>query len=343
MMPTGPCPARVMVVGEAPGNEEERLGAPFVGTAGKELDKMLGEVGLARAQCFTTDVCRTRPPGNDILKWMPDKKKDILPSFVVHRDRFVHPAIVAGAKLLEKEIELCKPEVIIALGNLPLWVLTGRSGIKNWRGSLLQTEGGIPLIPTYHPSAILRQWAWRAIAVMDLRRAAGILKGIPQEPERRFITRPSYEQVISTLYTLRSKSGPLDISLDIETNYGHIICIGLSWTLHDAICIPFTHDGGQHYWSEVDEASIVLGLSQLLTQKNVQVIWQNGLYDAQYVYRSWHFIPRHSFDSMIGHHSCFSTLPKGLDFLSSMYCKFHVQWKGIARGLNRDRGVKKDD
>jgi uracil-DNA glycosylase family 4 len=62
--PSGPTDARVMIVGEAPGAEEERKGEPFVGASGHELTKMLHEAGIARSQCFITNVCRERPPGN---------------------------------------------------------------------------------------------------------------------------------------------------------------------------------------------------------------------------------------------------------------------------------------
>jgi DNA polymerase-1 len=81
------------------------------------------------------------------------------------------------------------------------------------------------------------------------------------------------------------------------------------------------------YWSEAEEATIILRLSRLLTHPNVQVIGQNILYDAQYTWRWWHFVPRVTQDTMIGQHAIFSDMPKGLGFLASMYCDWYVYWK----------------
>jgi len=335
-----------MIVGEAPGAEEERLGVPFVGASGMELNRMLSEAGLNRSDCFVTNLCRVRPPGNDITAFIAQTKKDVTPAHVPLLDKRVLPCVLDGYDLLLKEIELCKPKVIIALGNYALWALTGRSGVKHWRGSQLFTDGGIPLIPTYHPAAILRNWSWRTIAVHDLRRAASIAANGPvPEPERRFIIRPTFDRVIEVLGNLlvlcEQNPNGFILSLDIETAGGHIICLGIGWSRADAICIPFSTGAGMiHYWPAHEEAQIVWLLYRLLTHPNARVIWQNGLFDAQYIFRHWHFLPRHHFDSMIGHHSCFSTTPKSLDYLASLYNEHYVQWKGIARELN---SPKKDD
>ncbi|MBF9639206.1 hypothetical protein, partial [Streptococcus pseudopneumoniae] len=81
---------------------------------------------------------------------------------------------------------------------------------------------------------------------------------------------------------------PLWLDFDIETRNGHIDCIGFSWSLEDAICIPLISRGHpEGYWSPDEEAWIVYHLYLLLTHPNVKVRWQNGLYDAQYVHRHW--------------------------------------------------------
>ena len=81
------------------------------------------------------------------------------------------------------------------------------------------------------------------------------------------------------------------------------------------------------YWDLEEEAQIVHLLYRVLTHPKVAVRWQNGLYDAQYTYRHWHFIPRGAQDTMISQHTAFVALPKSLDFLASLYCKHYVQWK----------------
>lgn len=295
-----------------------------------------------------TNVVRERPRGNDISIWIPDTKKGVTREHsAVVRDRFVAPVVEEGYRVLMGEIERVKPEVIIALGNVALWALTGRWGVKNWRGSMLDGPNGERVVPTYHPVAILRQWSLRAVTLHDLRRAVKEAGTRSVPPSTNFILRPLYHTVLSTLNDLltRLNSTPLLLSLDIETSYGHIMCLGLAWSRTDALCIPFVEiqRGGAAYWPEHEEAEIVFMLYKILTHPNCRVVWQNGLFDSQYIYRAWHFVPRHHFDTMIGQHSCFSTMPKSLDFISSMYADFHVYWKGIARGLDQSHGVKKDD
>ena len=72
----GPVPARIMIVGEAPGEEEIRRGEPFCGASGSELNKMLGEAGISRGECFVTNVSRERPPKNDINLFIAKAKKE---------------------------------------------------------------------------------------------------------------------------------------------------------------------------------------------------------------------------------------------------------------------------
>lgn len=341
--PDGPIPARILICGEAPGADEEREGVPFVGASGQELNRMLHEAGIMRSECFVTNVVRVRPPGNDISAFIPTKKKDITSLHVPLRDKMVLPPVVEGYNQLLSEISLVKPDVIVALGNTPLWALTGNWGITKWRGSLLSGEGLSPssptIIPTYHPAAVLRQWDWRAVAVADLRRAKKILDvGPPRRPAWRFSIRPSFSQVISILQSLeiRLAAGEeLWLDLDLETKAGHIACCGISWTRLDALCIPFmVRENKEGYWPPDEEASVIYQLYRVLTHPRVKVRWQNGLYDAQYIYRHWHFIPRGVQDTMISQHALFVALPKSLAFQASMYAEWYVYWKDEGKNLD---------
>lgn len=190
----------------------------------------------------------------------------------------------------------------------------------------------VKVIPVYHPAAILRQWSWRSIAVQDLRRAARFRDGSPYpKPEWNFITRPSFGQVFATLHMLAAKlqnGEHLRLSFDIETGSGFIVCAGIAWTKNDAICIPFkSRKDINGYWSLEEEAQIVYWLMQILTHPNVEVIGQNIIYDSQYTWRYWHFVPRVTQDTMIAQHSVFSDLPKALAFICSMYCDYYQYWK----------------
>jgi hypothetical protein len=333
-----------MIVGEAPGADEEMRGEPFVGASGHELSKMLHEAGINRSECFITNVARERPFGNDIGNFIAETKKDRTPAHVQVRDKWVLKPIVDGIELLRKEIEMVKPNIIIALGNTSLWALTGMWGIMKWRGSMLVCDWApqVKVIPTLHPAAILRQWENRSIAVADIKRAARYRNGEPYPiPDWRFIVRPSFDRANKTLYALLNilEDNKLEISFDIETRAGHIACAGLSWSDTEGICIPLMCvENDEGYWQEPEEAVLVYLLYKILTHKNVSVVGQNLLYDSQYTFRHWHFIPRVTQDTMISHHVAFAGLPKRLDYQASMYCKYYRYWKDDSKNWDPKMG-----
>jgi DNA polymerase I-like protein with 3'-5' exonuclease and polymerase domains/uracil-DNA glycosylase len=323
---SGPLNARIILVGEAPGKTEEEKGIPFQGTSGIELTKMLAEAGIQREQCYITNVAKYRPPGNDIDLFF-GKKTDGLP---LRAGRFMHPEIAEGVKELEEEIEKVKPQLIIALGGTPLWALTGKEGISKWRGSIL-FYNSIPVIPVYHPAGILRNWSWRYITVHDLRRARRLLAGEIKKPKTSYIVRPSYTQVDFFLYEVacRLSSGPVEISVDIETRNQQIACIGLATSATECICIPLMEVKAENqcYWNEDEELDITLKLREILTHPNARVIGQNFSYDAQYFVRQYGYAPRLWRDTMLIHHTLFPGTPKGLDYLASLYLDWYEYWK----------------
>lgn len=342
--PSGPIPAEVMVVGEAPGAEEERMGEPFVGASGMELTRMLHDAGINRSQCFITNVARERPYGNDIEEFIAKAKKDITPEHKKLRDKWVKRPITEGFELLKKEIEFVKPKMIIAVGNTALWALTGKWGITKWRGSMIHVDFAphIKLIPTYHPAMILRMWHHRAAAVQDLRRANQYTRQAYPDPGWRFTVRPDYAKVIQILDMLQSMADAienLELSFDLETRDGHIACAGISWTLQDALCIPFMCvERKEGYWSEQEEAEIVWRLYKLLRHPNVVTVGQNYLYDSQYTHRHWCFVSRRVSDTMISQHVAYAGLRKSLAFQASMYCDQYVYWKDDGKVWDKKMG-----
>ena len=367
---SGPSNAEIMIVGEAPGSEEERQGQPFVGPSGSELNRMLHEAGISRSQCFITNVCQERPYNNDIGLYIAKSKKEITKDHIQYRDKWVKRPILEGIEMLKREIELVNPGIIIALGNVSMWALTGKWGIMKWRGSMLHTDGGIRLTPTYHPALILRQWEFRAIAVHDLKRASEYRNKPFPQTAWRFRVRPSFSETMAVLERLeglaerkaaesasaasrdvepsereaaseeeKKREEGLELSFDIETRAGHIACIGLAHNYQDAICIPFMCvENLEGYWSLDDEAAIVFRLYRLLTHPGVVVVGQYLHYDCQYTYRHWHFVPRRVRDTIIQQHVAFAGLPKKLDFQASMYCDQYVYWKDDSKEWDKHLG-----
>lgn len=348
MRPDGPIPAQIMLVGEFPGDREESTGVPFSGTSGQELNRMLHEAGIMRSECLATNVLSHQPPHGDSSAYIAVKKNQITPVHIGLKDKLVLPALNHDYQRLLGEINATQPNVIVALGNLSLWALTGKWGITKWRGSVLQADafpvGETPpiVIPTFNPAAITRQWENRAICVRDLRRAAEYRQTrVRPDLGWKFTTRPSFQQVMDRLLWLRDRldQSELWLEFDLETRAGHIACAGISWSRTEALSIPFmcveNKDG---YWGLEEEAIIVWHLSRVLQHRNVKVRWQNGLYDAQYTWRHWHFVPRGAQDTMISQHTAFVGQPKSLAFQASMYSPVYIYWKDEGKDWDKRMG-----
>jgi uracil-DNA glycosylase len=338
--PVGPPNAEVMLVGEAPGAEEMQLGVPFVGASGIELSLMMGEAGMKRSDCYLTNVARTRPPGNDINNWIASTATEeaalLSRGGIRYNGRVISPEVYEGIRLLRAEVETVRPKLIIALGNTALWVLTNEWGIGSWRASqLTATLSGDwrpTCLPTYNPAGVLRQWSLRRIVVQDFRRARSILTdGLPVA-RYNFCVEPTFAEAISVLEFLQAKLEravePVTLSVDIETRNFHTACLGIAWNKTDAICIPFLDSRRpEGYWNLEEETEIVYRLYLLLTHARAAVVGQNFMYDIQYIFRYFHFIPRVVRDTMLYQHVCFPGVPKSLDFLASMYCESYRYWK----------------
>jgi DNA polymerase len=150
--------ARLVVVGEAPGANEDASGLPFVGAAGKFLDLLLRTVGLSREESvYICNVIKCRPPGN--RNPMPDE-------------------IEACAPYLQKQLELIRPEALLAVGSFAAQSLTGREGLAlgRLRGEV-HSYRGIPLVCTYHPAALLRNPNWTRAFWDDLQLLRNVMDG----------------------------------------------------------------------------------------------------------------------------------------------------------------------
>jgi len=357
---SGPIPSRLMLVGEAPGAEEERTGSPFVGTAGAELDRMLMEAGILRTECYVTNVLKYRPLNNDLSTVIAGKVKDRTPAHINFRGKWVLPTVVEGYNELMAEIQIVQPNLILAFGNLAMWALTGNTGILKWRGSHLYKDNfwgydisHLPasfnlmfhpkVIPTIHPAAVLREWSARPLVVSDLRRAKRemLSREYTNRPKWRFAVRPTFPQVMEALNALAVKAQNEDvwIDFDIETRSNHIACVGISWSRTEGICVPFMSVGSpEGYWNSTEEASIIHAFYKLTTLPHIYCRWQNGLFDAQLIHHHWHFIPNHGQDTMISMHSLFAAMRKGLSFIASLFCEHYIYWKDEGKTWAKDIG-----
>jgi DNA polymerase len=157
--------AELMFVGEAPGFHEDQQGVPFVGQAGKLLDKLLGGIGLTRADVFVVNVLKCRPPGN----------RDPLPE-----------EIAACEPHLFRQIELIDPKLVATLGNFATKLLSGRpQGITRVHGHEQEVTLGsrtVSLYPLYHPAAALYTPSMLKVLEEDFARIPALLERALAEP-----------------------------------------------------------------------------------------------------------------------------------------------------------------
>ncbi|MDX2115668.1 MAG: uracil-DNA glycosylase [Planctomycetota bacterium] len=129
--------ARLMFIGEAPGAEEDRQGIPFVGASGKKLNEMIVAMGLSRDRVYIANILKARPPNNDTPT--PEEAERCGPYLI-------------------RQIEIIRPAVIVTLGKpAASFILQTRDAMSNLRGRWFDFRG-IPVMPTFHPAFLLRQY-----------------------------------------------------------------------------------------------------------------------------------------------------------------------------------------
>lgn len=150
--------AEIMLIGEAPGENEARTGRPFVGRAGKFLDELLASVGIARESVYITNIVKDRPPGN----------RDPLPE-----------EIEIYAPFLDRQIEIIKPKVIATLGRFSMQYVMNRYGLERdvapisaIHGQVFETKlewGSVKVVPLYHPAAAIYNQHLKATLLEDFK------------------------------------------------------------------------------------------------------------------------------------------------------------------------------
>lgn len=329
---SGPLEANVLVVGEFPHEADLRKGEPFIGGAGFEITKMMSEAGLPRDTCYLTTVMKDRILS--IASLVAEKKKYITPRHVLYKGKWVLPAVVYAVEALRDEIVRVNPNVVCTSGNLALWALTGEWSSFNYRSSVMESDliPGLKVIPTLPFSIVNVQWNQRTLIVHDLKRVARH-KDKPGAMDRGYQFQvptsndeAQFAMAFHFLHYLEELPENTPIGADIETRAGHISSIAFAWSSKDSVCIPLMKTNKpEGFWTEEQEAILVHKMCAVMRRH--QIIGQNWNYDAQYIYRHWHFMCPNVVDTMIQQHSCFSNLPKNLAFLSSMYCEDHLYWK----------------
>ena len=361
----------IVLLGEAMGQNEEKIGAGFVGASGIELLRMLDEAGVIQLTVVDTDYLRRfwsendprlidmvwrlhpevhrlnvfnlHPQGND-MKHLCGDKKEALRGYPKHTAGWIRMEFAGNLHRLADDLNRLNPNLVIALGNTPLWALCGTTGISAIRGTTRlssHTVADFKVLATYHPAAVLRQWELRPVTVADLMKA-------PAEAQYPEVRRPKREiwiepeiADIERFFHNELRSGPL--SIDIETAGTAITCIGFAPSSGIAIVIPF-YDGrrkGKSYWPDKStERQAWRLVKDVLEDGTIPKLFQNALFDVAFLYRSMGIKVRNvAEDTMLLHHALQPEMLKGLGFLGSLYTD-EGAWK---REHRHQTTIKKDN
>lgn len=305
---TGPLDCKIAFIGEAPGSQEIKLGEPFVGQSGQLFNSLLSMVGIVRSGCYITNTIKEQPYRNNIKLFIDLSKK--VPITSPFYDKYV--------KELKEELSKCKANVLVAVGAVPLYALTGQRGITKRRGSMYESTllPGRKVIPIIHPAAALRQYLWQHYILLDLAK-------IKREAETPQLNFPASEIIISPSfidsmnYLIECRKHEI-VAYDIEVSNHELSCISFSHTKGSAISIPFT-EGGREYFPPDQECKIMKEIALLLEDTNVKKLAQNASFDNTFMFRKYGIKTRPIEDTMVAQAIILPDFPKGLDFITSIH------------------------
>lgn len=316
----GPPAAKIFLVGEAPGEEEDKYGKPFIGEAGRKLDSLLSEAGISRNECLIGNVARKRPPGNKIDFFYQDNNKNI-----------PKPDMLIWIEELKNEILQFKPNIVVAMGDTAMKTLCDLRGIGEYRGYITESTlvKGQKVLPTYHPQKTNYEWKLGFTFVMDIRKAIAnsLTPDLPVD-RRKLYAQVSYNAFIDYVDSLADNPNN-PIALDIETtDVGcHTDIIGIADSPYHAMSFQLI-EGGHAVLNPAKEAQLWRAVGNLLSK--VPCIMHNGVFDMAVLWHHNHVFTKHLiYDTLIAGHVCWPECPRSLAYLSSICCNVPA-WKHTA-------------
>lgn len=312
----------------------------------------LRELWLDKASMLWTNVFNLRPSydSNDI-KLLCASKKEVggaaYPYAPFSQGKYFRPEFFPHIERLKQEIETVKPNLILACGGTATWALLGSSAITAIRGAATECKlvPGIKVLPTYHPASIFRKWDWRPVILADLMKAARE-REFPEiiRPRRRVLINPTLAELYAFEAELNTPAKrDCILSVDIETKAKQITCLCFADSSERSVVIPFwgPNPARPHYWATPQEEVAAWSLAGRLLAGPWPKLFQNGMYDLQYLARMGFKVMNCREDTMLLHHSLFPELPKGLGFMGSIYTN-EAAWKLMNR-VKKEDALKRDE
>lgn len=333
---------RALLIGEAPGGSEIAKGAPFCGKAGIELMQGLAAVGIRRSQVALSNVISCRPPENEYAKLIHQIQRENK-----SRER-------EGLNLIPTPAQCCRPRLVREIAALPRIVALGGTAYHAvlGAGSIMEQRGGpreatievdqdgspkiipVRVLPTLHPSFVMRSRRWRAAFRADLGRAfRWFSSGLAwRDPDVLYAPRPAELRV----FLASIRSDPFSV-FDVETSAGYrdhfepmadrLKCIGIGVARGIAAVIPFRSMEGKTYYSKSEQAEIVAILKDyLINPAWKKAGWHSRIYDTQVIQAQLGVIPTPHLDGIMVHRVAEPELPHNLGYAGSVHTDVD-KWK----------------
>lgn len=307
---------KVAIIGEAPGENEDREGQPFVGAAGARLKDAVAQSGMIWHTVYKTNVILCRPPNNEI-----DSVEG----------RMAQECCLPGFKEEVEWMEKLGIRVLVPTGNTALGALGLEGKIGKVRGSVY-TVGKMVAVPTYHPSFILRgMWKEEPTWINDFIKAREMSLKKWKRIKEKFNLFPTVQDVEDFVKEVLEKKSL--VGVDLETTgfneyYAKILMVGLAKSPEEAIVVPFLKKGGLEYWGPKDRIRVDRALRKLF--KEGRLVFQNAMFDVKHLLAKGYQVGEVAEDTMLLHNQINPELPHNLGYIVSIYGQTPSTLGGIA-------------
>jgi len=299
--------AKIMLIGEAPGQEEIIKKRPFIGKAGQELNRCLKEAGIERARIYLTNVCKCRPPQNRV----PTAKE-----------------MKACREFLVNEINTIKPNVIGLLGNIAMKQVLNKTGSLKYQGHPFWSEEfQVTCIPLIHPSYIIRnsqnnEIRDKFIRVLEFVKEASKTRGQIKRKISpvKYVVCNNMKKVKLLFSRLRQiKENSIDTeSTALRPYNGKLLCMSFSWKENTGIVLPILDRNLKRIWNNRQYNWILNELRKYFNRKDIKRIYQNGKHDIQWFKYHLGIESTIEFDTQLAHYSLNMESPRHSHGLKEM-------------------------
>ena len=341
-------PGGILFVGDEPDDEDIVKGVPFAGSHGHLLSQAFRAAGLTDP----SNPPATFMPGQrwETKRLVWERRAHSFTNLFDHQPGFPHlgkhlrmyyeqraATFKEALDRLATEIDQCKPNLIVPLGGVALWALTGSANIDAYRGAIgvsTKLAPGVKILPSFHPRHILQQYKYLVVLISDLLK----IKREVTFPEVRAEPKEIWlDPTIEDLFEFKSRyirAGQGPLSVDIETGGGQISCVSLTPTQTHSIIVPFVdyRQSNRSYWSTPGEEQRAWEfLSEILADPTIEKLFQNGsAFDVFWFLDSMGIsVNNYRHDLRVLHQTLFPELPKSLKFMGATHANVHAWKSGI--------------